>query len=179
MASTLTANFTTWFTGCGLPVYSIYCNMWWLNNNTPTITKNIFLGQSHWCSLSLKKDSQAVLLSYRYNVNKKGSEPSPSCRKINITNRRIPVLMMSLSLCLTPSHSHSVSPQSSTVLLSDCLFSFHETPVKLGDPVAMPAIRGVYSGSLTNHEEIDCKESKDRKFSLYPCGLKSKQLTFV
>lgn len=58
--------------------------------------------------------------------------------------------------------------------------------MKLRDPLAMSAIRGVYAGSLTNHEEIDCqggKKKKDRpkvkrkskKFKLYPCGLKSRQ----
>lgn len=100
------------------------------------------------------------VLSYGCNVNKKAGKHSPYCWEINITNRRIPVLVMSLSLCLTPTYSRSVSPQSSTVLLSDCLFSFHEAPVKLGDPVSMPAIRGIYSGSLTNHEEIDCESQK-------------------
>jgi len=74
---------------------------------------------------------------------------------------------VSLSLCLTDSHTHShpASPYSSAVLRSPCLFSFHETPVKLRDPLAVPAIRGAYSGRpITNHEEIDFqREETDRK----------------
>ena len=32
--------------------------------------------------------------------------------------------------------------------------------MKLRDPLAMPAIRGICSGSQANHEEIDCQGEK-------------------
>lgn len=87
---------------------------------------------------------------------RKVGKPSPFCWKICVTNGSgsQPINNSFCSQCLSSvsltSQSHSVLPRSSA-----CLFSFHETLVRLRDPLVMPKIRGVYSGSLTDHKEIN------------------------